>query len=732
MESSIPYQHFDQFFFRCPKFPYSLWDEDFLNCELFKEALYISSPEFYKTIKDKTSLPILPQKIQNTLLKFYQRMRSRCTPFGIFAGIGVGEVGKHQISTLVLDQKDLSTRTRFDVSFISRVIDFLLENQDLLSKLTFYTNTSLYKFHPYYRYVEYQKKQISRNYQLATLDVSDYLSGVLSMTDNGVDLGQIKKYLKQFEEQDSDIDAYISELLNEQVLVSDLEPSLTNGDPFKNLITKLKLHYSTPIPTLTLLNELLTQMEEIDLTQLGKRVEKYRIIQERVESTQFSYDNKYLFQTDLCYIPKISNIDSAILDCVWQGLYISNKFSSITVDKHLEQFKQKFLEKYEMEEVPLVEALDIDFGVGLGDSNSYITDISPLIKDLKAVNKTTQTPNGNYSINEVELFLYEKYQESVANSKEKVYITDEEIKKFDCDWHIFPDTLSVIFNILDITANENEPQIFFKSATGMTGARIISRFGHLDKKIEDLLEKIVRKENTYYDEDFILAEVTHLPETRMGNVLITSNLREYEIPYLTQSLKPKEKQIPVSDIMVSVRNNQILLRSNSQNKFIIPRITNAYNFTRGSLSIYEFLGRLQFQNRCRGFAFSWGPLVKNKPFTPRVIYKKCILAPATWNFNTDDTRHLLNKKENSHPDFIKKYNLPDRILLKGKDGDDVKLFIDFQVPALKSLFFQEIAGKSVKVEEFLFTSGSKNFAMDTEMNYYTNEVILPVFKSKKN
>ena len=39
-------------------------------------------------------------------------------------------------------------------------------------------------------------------------------------------------------------------------------------------------------------------------------------------------------------------------------------------------------------------------------------------------------------------------------------------------------------------------------------------------------------------------------------------LRQYEIPYLATSRMPPEKQIPVSDLMVSVQGGRIVLRSN--------------------------------------------------------------------------------------------------------------------------------------------------------------------------
>uniref|UniRef100_A0AAU6WQW3 Lantibiotic dehydratase n=1 Tax=Chryseobacterium endophyticum TaxID=1854762 RepID=A0AAU6WQW3_9FLAO len=57
----------------------------------------------------------------------------------------------------------------------------------------------------------------------------------------------------------------------------------------------------------------------------------------------------------------------------------------------------------------------------------------------------------------------------------------------------------------------------------------------------------------------VIAELSHLPESRIGNVISRPSFCEYEIPYLAQSIKTTDKQILIDDLMLSVKGNEIIL-----------------------------------------------------------------------------------------------------------------------------------------------------------------------------
>ena len=69
--------------------------KQFLDNPTFAEALYLASPVLFQEATNwregKITDPKKLQKIPISLGKYYLRMCSRCTPFGLFAGCGVVE-----------------------------------------------------------------------------------------------------------------------------------------------------------------------------------------------------------------------------------------------------------------------------------------------------------------------------------------------------------------------------------------------------------------------------------------------------------------------------------------------------------------------------------------------------------------------------------------------------------------------------------------------------------------
>jgi hypothetical protein len=124
----------------------------------------------------------------------------------------------------------------------------------------------------------------------------------------------------------------------------------------------------------------------------------------------------------------------------------------------------------------------------------------------------------------------------------------------------------------------------------------------------------------------------------MGNILARPVLRDFEIPYLGGAAVPPDRRIPVTDLLVSVAGEEVVLRSMRLGRRVIPRLTSAHNFRMGR-GIYRFLGALQAQGSSGDLGWDWGPL-RDAPFLPRVVAGKLVLCRASWRASRDELEPL--------------------------------------------------------------------------------------------
>ena len=117
-KNAIPYTPFPTFVFRtpCVSFPRfaktltrletdeSHWQQ-FLQDSSLQEAIFLGSPVLYdeiqKFLNGALVVPKEVNKLKMSVLRYYTRMSTRCTPFGLFAGFSLGQLGETSEMELV-------------------------------------------------------------------------------------------------------------------------------------------------------------------------------------------------------------------------------------------------------------------------------------------------------------------------------------------------------------------------------------------------------------------------------------------------------------------------------------------------------------------------------------------------------------------------------------------------------------------------------------------------------
>jgi thiopeptide-type bacteriocin biosynthesis protein len=657
----------NQLIVRTPSLPFNDdISEEFLKQILtdatFVEALYLGSPVLFQEainwkdgkITDAKKL----QKIPISLGKYYLRMCSRSTPFGLFAGCGVVNWSEE---TLLEISEESSRKTRLDMHFAGALAQKLAEIYEIKFSLKFSPNSSVYRVGEEIRYIEYSYQDGQRKHKISAIDWSEYIHLVLDLCKFGKTINEIVPNLIADDISEEDAIGFIEQLIESQLLVSELEPAIT-GEEFTSQIKSILSNHNN---ISELLNNIERLLSKIDL-KTNNDISVYQEVIEIIKNFGIPFEDGKLFQTDL-----IKKFNKKYLNCEYQNVLIEiyNLFKKIAINpenQKLKEFKKKYNERYETRELPILLALDTEVGIGYGEQGKSKN--TPIAEGLTFPENTNNTLN--YSQNLFQQFLFTIWLNAYKNDDFQVELKEEDLKKFAINDVKVPPSNSIMFRL---TGDEKLP-IYLEGISGSSGANLLGRFAHANYEILDIIQKLTEQEQVK-NPNVIFAEIVHLPENRIGNILLHPPFRAYEIPYLAKSSLPIENQISLDDLYVSIDilKDKVILRSKRFNKEVIPRLSNAHNFSQNSLPLYNFLCDLQTQNLQNNFDLGWFNIAPQTIFSPRLIYKNVIVSLATWRFKKKDfisltickTENLLSTVHN----FCARWKLPKRFVLADYDNE---------------------------------------------------------------
>ena len=732
----MQYTHFPKYVLRSPllslNFFHELTKDTILTQDALKkvcqeahikEALFLASPSLYEAFEkwlDGQASPSDSERMTYSILKYLSRMSSRCTPFGLFAGTAVGVFGEN---TEIVIKKSTSNRrhTRLDMNYLVALSQDIVKDEIIRKQLRFYPNTSIYKAGAQLRYVEYHYENIRRMHHIVGVQHSEYLQKVLSVAATGATLATLSNCLVDDEITLEVASGFIEELVDSQLLVSELEPSVSGPEFTDQIIPILKNLDGTNV-LVEKLEDTQLKIKKLD-AKIGNPSSDYMAISTSLETLQTGFELKYLFQTDMSLHPQKNVLNKQVIYKVRRAMRLLNKISQTSGETLLSQFRKAFYERYEDREVALSQALDVELGVGFLQ-NKDSGDVSALVDDIILPGRSSKITTRDIKWNTIHTILHKKLLKCLRENKQIITLQDSDFEQFDENWNDLPDTISTMIEIVTI---DGEEQVVMSGAGGSSSANLLGRFCHSDSEIHAYVNEMVAVEERC-NSGKILAEIVHLPESRVGNILMRPALRDYEIPYLAKSVLDTEAQLPIDDLMISVKRDRVILRSKKYDKEVIPHLTNAHNYSAGALPIYQFLANMQNQNKRSGIGFNWGPYEGDFPFLPRVVYKGVILSAKTWNITKSDIEVLQNtqkdmgKFQEHLTQFINEKQLPQFVLLKESDNE---LLINLKNSTHVQMLLSTVKKRSRFIlKEFLH---NEKGIVSGENTTYTNQVILSFY-----
>ena len=735
-KTHITYQNFGRYCLRTPLFPVFFYHNltngktitvamliEIWENKVVQEALFLASPNLFseidKLLKHKITDSTKKEKITLSFLKYISRMSTRCTPFGLFAGCSIGSFAAETAIRLT-NYQSFYRKTRFDMNFLVALALDLANKPTIKKQLLFYPNSSMYSAGTHLRYIEYTYLKNKRLHSIEGVSNTDYLQSVLDAAYSGKKIEDLALLLVSDSITMVEALVFIEELVANQILVSSLEPSVSGADVLTQIIACLENLVDTKAIT-ALLKGFAKQLNSLD-NKLGNDSTVYFDFITRLKKIAIPFETKYLFQTDLFVNATTNTIAETTVANVKKGLVLLNKMTIPNKQNNLSNFRQAFVKRYEQQEVPLALALDIEMGIGYIQTR-HIADDNPILDDLRIVPKK-DTEHSKYW-NNTQAILHKKLQGGHKKDAYCITLSDSDFKANNVDWSDLPNTMSTIAEVVLVGGKE---MVYLDSVGGSSAANLLGRFASGNTAILMHSKPIIAKEKEL-QADKILAEIVHLPQARTGNVLMRPRFRDYEIPFLSKSTLAKEQQIAITDLLISVRGNRIILRSNKYNKVVLPHLTNAHNYSKG-LPIYHFLCDMQTQNLRSSLYFSWGNASINYSFTPRVVYENVIFAKATWIITNEvilpfvgvtDTDALLAAVHKWRLNL----KMPSYVELVESDNT---LLINLENATCIAMLLDSVKGKKqFLLKEFLFADAS---VVSSDAGDYTNQVVFSFFKDE--
>ena len=636
------YRPLSRFVLRTPVLPFDVlatWDgsrarlRELVEQPAIREALYVASPELDAQIAGWLREPDSPAgvAVERALVRYLSRMASRSTPFGLFAAVSVGTVGT--TTDLAIAPRAAAYRhTRLDNDFLFQLCTDVARTAR--HQLRYRPNTSLYTAAGRMRYAEARLSGAVRAYHLVAVDPSPYLDALLARAATGATHGELCDVLCGDPEiSHAEAAAFVDEVIGAQLLVAELAPVVTGREPTAHIVELLDAQGLGELAAP--LRDADAQIAAIDATAPGVPADAYRAI-ERLLATSLptKVEPSRLFQVDL-FKPSQAQLGEAVLADLRKGVEMLRSLTPAGGDPAWVRFRERFAARYETREVPLVEALDEEVGIGFGDDNAHAAN-APLLAELAFPG---HAPPRRVPVESRDLHLMGLVARALRDRATEIVLDDDDLEALSYKQPVtLADTITaaaVLVGASPEAVARGDYQLRM-SYIG-TGANILGRFCHGSPEVAALTAEALRAEEARRP-DAVFAEIVHLPEGRLGNVLLRPVLREYEIAYLGTSGAPADKQIAITDLTVSVDGDRVVLKSKRLGCEVIPRMTTAHNFTLRSLAMYRFLCAHALQHASSA-AWSWGALT-DFPYLPRVRCGKLVLERARWIVTAKDLEPL--------------------------------------------------------------------------------------------
>lgn len=640
-------------------------------------AISISNIDLLTDLQNET----LTQKEITTLYKYWLRSSIRPTPYGLFAGISCCKLSE----TTEIVKSNIPTFTKnccIDYEWFYAVVQLLESNMCILENCKVKINSQCYLssgrvINPYVSNYGKIDSSYSELVLKNRIKNTSPVQQVMKYAKDWIGYKELKeKILANYSDIDNmTITNFLSGLLQNEYIITDLRGILDCNDPLQKLLEKIK-KYKVDAKCKEIINKLIYingLREDYECMKLGQGIDKYL---ELCKSMKEIYACKNYVNVSTHMPLQKNGLSSSIKKSIEDFLGFLEVFA--TEDNQtpaISAYKTKFIERYGIYvEVPLFDLLDESIGLG----NPY----------TKYENKIEETPQRK----NIKKLIKDKIDICVKKGDRIVLITDTDIqllKEYSRDNKL---RLSKGFELnFVIHSNKNDGyELSVAPSFGSSGiGRLVNRFYNVltlnGKESLDKYSKTIINDET----DCIYADSTFLPKRGRNNNICNGH-RNYEYS-IDCGLENNNKQIDLSDILVGYNEkiDRLYLKSKKKGKVI-----NAFSDNMLNRMVDNYYFRFLWDV---SYAYQIHPIENlislnnfwDIKYIPEIKVKDVVIQRETWKLNDYDFKNIktFNTFIEKFTQIKKELNIPDQIIFLDFDH---YLAIDTKNRFSLNLFYSEL------------------------------------------
>lgn len=695
------------------------WVASQLEDPVIREALFVASPDLLAAESHWRQDPDgkKGRRFEAAVYRYLQRMATRCTPFGMFAGVAMGSVGDGPTEITVGAPHEHRKWTRFDMDYLSLLCDHLVEDPEVRTRIRWQVNDSLYRIGDKFVYIGFEIDMESRvrNYKLRDASVTEALERVVSSALGPCTLGELAGIFDADEDNDQDAAlAFVDELAGAQILLPELRPIVSGEHPVKELVSQLR--HAGCERQATALEQAQGFIDALDCAGPGVQSEGYEKIAEHLRTSfpDVKAAIERLFQVDLQLKAKVHLDEGATIKTAKEALEVLLALDDgENYENPLASFIEAFRDRYEDQEIPLLEALDEEHGIGVrGRVGGTIK--SEILAGIKLNNSPTRELFHGSPVRRLKL---QWLLESAEHGYAPVHLSLLKIRN-GLD-PVGADEKGEAARLTGVLLQFTQEGVYFSHAN--SGVELLGRFSGMDEALLRGIKRLEAKCSRAVP-GYTRAEIVHHPGGRIGNVLLRPRLHNRELVYLGRTDAPSEDCVTAADLLISVREGRVLLRRKDSEEFIYPILSNAHNTSNTVLGVYQFLNLIRFQDATsRSPSWHWGSELEQVARLPRVMVGDVILSLATWNIKIDKVGEIAKQPPACQMQWAAKFRknagLPAVVVLADHDN---LLLVDFRNPLSVSSFLAAVGARTrVQLVEWIPPTGE-----------HANEIYVPLFPDR--